>query len=278
MFFTFKTCGHLFYSFTYVQEHSIMNPRAASGLDLSQNKQSNLRSTNITLVVLAGLSVGLRFLSRWKKRAYIGIDDYFIVLAYVSFINNLKEDTAKPRTQAFLLALISVGLLSKDLLPVSEHKISITKEFIVIHYGLGAHAAALDANQLIAIGKGLLAFECIYVTTVALTKVSLLLMYCRIFPVPSMRISCWILGTLSVCWCISIIIVCVFQCTPIAKAWNPTIPGHCINLKGSFIGNAIPNILTDVAILTLPMPKVWHLHTTLIQKGQLSVLFLLGSL
>jgi hypothetical protein len=73
-------------------------------------------------------------------------------------------------------------------------------------------------------------------------------------------------------------VVCIFQCTPIAKAWNPTIAGHCINLKGSFIGNAVPNILTDMAILTLPMPQVWRLHTTLVQKCQLSIIFLLGSL
>ncbi|KAL5313085.1 hypothetical protein ACEPPN_019512 [Leptodophora sp. 'Broadleaf-Isolate-01'] len=236
-----------------------MNPDTASQ-DLSQNKQSNLRSTNITLVILAGFFVGLRFLSRWKKRAYIGIDDCFILLAY-----------------AALLSLLSAGLLSKDQLPISEREISITKGFAVIHYGLGVHADALDFDQLIAVGKGLLAFECIYVTTVALTKVSLLLMYYRIFPIDSMRISCWILGTLSVCWCISIIMVSIFQCTPIAKAWNPTIPGHCINLKGSFIGNAVPNILTDVAILGLPMPHVWRLHTTLIQRCQLSAVFLLGS-
>ncbi|KAF8859218.1 hypothetical protein BDZ45DRAFT_650426 [Acephala macrosclerotiorum] len=213
-----------------------MDPNT-SGQDLSKNKQLNLKSTSITLVILAGLFVGLRFLSRRKKRAYIGIDDYFIILAYIS----------------------------------------ITKDSAVIRYGLGVHAAALDIDQLIAVGKGLLAFECIYVTTVALTKVSLLLMYYRIFPINSMRIGCWILGALSVCWCISIIVVCIFQCAPISKAWNPSIPGHCINLKGSFIGNAVPNILTDVAILTLPMPQVWRLHTTLIQRCQLSVVFLLGS-
>ncbi|KAH6717156.1 hypothetical protein BKA61DRAFT_718958 [Leptodontidium sp. MPI-SDFR-AT-0119] len=204
-----------------------MNPDTA-GQDLSQNKQSTLRSTEITLVILAGFFVALRFLSRWKKRAYIGIDDYFILLAYV-----------------------------------------------MIHYGLGLHAAALNFDKLIAVGKGLLAFECLYVTTVALTKVSLLLMYYRIFPIDSMRIGCWILGTLSVCWWISLIMVGIFQCTPIAKAWNPTIPGHCINLKGSFIGNAVPNILTDVAILGLPMPHVWSLHTTLIQRCQLSALSLM---
>lgn len=106
---------------------------------------------------------------------------------------------ANLRTQTVLLTLLSVGLLSKDQLPVFECEITITKGAIVIHYGLGEHAAALDTNQLIAVGKGLLAFECIYVTTVILTKISLLLMYCRIFPIQSMRICCWTLGTLSIC-------------------------------------------------------------------------------
>ncbi|KAH9208247.1 hypothetical protein DL95DRAFT_395426 [Leptodontidium sp. 2 PMI_412] len=166
---------------------------------------SNLRLTNITLVIFARFFVGLRFLSRWKKRAYIGIDDCFILLAY-----------------AALLSLLSAGLLSKDQLPVSEREILITEGFAVIYYGLGVHA------------DGLLAFECIYVTTVALTKVSLLLMYYCIFPI---------------------------------NTWNLTIPGHYINLKGSFIGNVVPNILIDVAILGLLMPHVC----------QLSAMFLLGS-
>ncbi|KAH9204023.1 hypothetical protein DL95DRAFT_499094 [Leptodontidium sp. 2 PMI_412] len=190
-------------------------------------QQPHLKATNIAIIILAGLFVVLRFVARWKKGVHIGLDDYFIVLAFV---------------------------------------------IIVIHFGLGLHSSGLQYNQLL-----LLSDECIYITTVAITKVSLLLMYVRIFPVRSMRISCWILGSLSVSWAVAIVLVCIFQCNPIAKTWDPTIPGYCINLKASFIGNAIPNILTDVAILTLPINQVWHLHTNLIQKLQLSVVFLLGS-
>ena len=87
---------------------------------------------------------------------------------------------ANPRTQTVLLAFLSIGLLSKDQPPIFKCEVAITEGSIVIHYGLGVHAAALDPNQLTTVGKGLLAFECIYVTTVALTKISLLLMYCRI--------------------------------------------------------------------------------------------------
>lgn len=103
-------------------------------------------------------------------------------------------------------------------------------------------------------------------------------MYLRIFPVRSIKIGAYVLAALSISWCISIIMVSIFQCTPIERTWNPAIPGHCINLKASFIGNAIPNILTDVAILALPMQQVWGLHTSTMQKTQISFVFLLGSL
>lgn len=105
-----------------------------------------------------------------------------------------------------------------------------------------------------------------------------LLMYCRIFPIRSVAIGSWILAGISIAWAISIIMVSVFQCTPIEKAWNTTLPGHCIDLKKSFIGNGVPNMLTDIAILLLPLKEVWNLQSTRLQKVQLSFVFLLGSL
>ncbi|EMD60722.1 hypothetical protein COCSADRAFT_29913 [Bipolaris sorokiniana ND90Pr] len=47
-------------------------------------------------------------------------------------------------------------------------------------------------------------------------------------------------------------ITVVLKCNPIKKAWlGSTINGTCIELKASFIGNAVPNISTDIAILVL---------------------------
>lgn len=72
--------------------------------------------------------------------------------------------------------------------------------------------------------------------------------------------------------------VSLFQCTPLEKLWNPTLPGHCINFLGAIIGNAVPNIVTDILILALPMPLLWHLQTGYLQKIMLSGVFLLGGL
>ena len=103
-------------------------------------------------------------------------------------------------------------------------------------------------------------------------------MYARIFPSRGFRVASFIIGGIAVAWVISIICVSVFQCNPIAKAWNTSLPGTCINLKGSFIGNAVPNIVTDIAILSMPVHVVWGLHATLTHRLSVIAIFLLGSL
>lgn len=123
-----------------------------------------------------------------------------------------------------------------------------------------------------------MAFECVYCTTVGIIKISILLMYARIFPTRNFRIASYILGAIVVSWVIAIICVSVFQCNPIAKGWNSSLPGTCIDLKGSFIGNAVPNIVTDVAILSLPVHVVWGLHANLTHRLSVIAVFLLGSL
>ncbi|ATZ48765.1 hypothetical protein BCIN_03g09320 [Botrytis cinerea B05.10] len=208
---------------------------------LMDNRQSELRATSVAIVLLAVFFVVLRFISRRMNGIGIGSDDIMIYIALF-----------------FLFVAFATCMIG-------------------LHFGLGRHTAALSASEIISYAKSLIAFECLYVTCVCFTKLSLLLMYRRIFPVRSIKIGSLILGGLSVAWCISIIMVSVFQCIPMQKIWNPTLEGHCINLKASFIGNAIPNILTDVAILALPMQQVWGLHTSVMQKTHISFVFLLGS-
>lgn len=48
--------------------------------------------------------------------------------------------------------------------------------------------------------------------------------------------------------------------------------------QASFIGNAVPNILTDVAILSLLVHVVWGLQATLVHRLSVIGVFLLGSL
>ncbi|KAI8254000.1 Satratoxin biosynthesis SC1 cluster protein 4 [Colletotrichum sp. SAR11_239] len=204
------------------------------------NRGPELSGTTTALLVLATVFVGLRFWARWTVGFHYGLDDWFMVVG--------------------LIVTFMAGALN----------------YAMIAQGLGRHASTLSLDQQVQFLKLLLAFECIYVTAVMFIKISLLLMYRRIFPSRGFKISAMVLGFLTIGWWISIVLVCVFQCTPVAKAYMPWIDGTCIDLKASFIGNAIPNILTDVAILCLPIKEVWRLQVTVVQRISLCFMFLLG--
>ena len=92
------------------------------------------------------------------------------------------------------------------------------------------------------------------------------------------RIAFWIVGFALVAWCIVMDLVILFGCKPIQKGWDPSIPGHCLNRQGDFIGAAIPNILTDFILLILPMPMLWHLQTSVYRKISLVGIFAAGYL
>ncbi|SPJ79968.1 related to integral membrane protein [Fusarium torulosum] len=145
-----------------------------------------------------------------------------------------------------------------------------------LNYG-SKHAKVVSTEDQIIFFKLLLAFENIYVTAVMLVKLALLQMYLRIFPSRRFRQISAVIAAVVVGWWISICAVCIFQCNPIKRAWLPWIDGTCINLKASFIGNAIPNIATDVAILCMPVRQILKLQVNLAQKLSLMVIFLLGS-
>lgn len=71
----------------------------------------------------------------------------------------------------------------------------------------------------------------------------------------------------------------IFQCKPVSGFWNRTKPAICnVDSQKFFIGNAIPNILTDVALMVLPLPYIWQLNRSKSQKIALAGVFLLGGL
>ena len=114
-------------------------------------------------------------------------------------------------------------------------------------------------------------------TNVNVIKLSVVVLYYRIFPIRSIKLGALILGGISTVWNLFLIGLSQGQCNPREKVWAPWTPGTCINQKASFLAIAVPSILTDIAILILPLPQVWKLHTNRSQKISLSAIFLLGS-
>ncbi|RSL72612.1 hypothetical protein CEP53_001026 [Fusarium sp. AF-6] len=209
-------------------------------VDAQADRSRELNITTTVVLVLSVVFVALRFWARHIRAGY-GADDWMTVAALVFVF------------------------------------ISGAVNYAMIGHGLGKHADVVPTADQVAFFKLLLAFECIYVTAVMLVKLALLQMYLRIFLSRGFRVCAAVIAAVVIGWWISIVAVSIFQCTPIKKAWMPWINGSCINLKASFIGNAIPNIGTDVAILCMPMRQIWKLHANLAQRLSLCVMFLLGS-
>ena len=67
-------------------------------------------------------------------------------------------------------------------------------------------------------------------------------------------------------------------CIPVEKVWQPDLPGHCISQTGTWIANAASTILSDVAILVLPIPQVWKLQLRRPEKLGVTLAFCLGFL
>ncbi|PYI03134.1 hypothetical protein BO78DRAFT_389633 [Aspergillus sclerotiicarbonarius CBS 121057] len=85
------------------------------------------------------------------------------------------------------------------------------------------------------------------------------------------------LGFLVTGWGLGLILTTIFQCVLTNGFWDKSIPSHRgAHVSKFFIGNSDPDIITDLALLVLPMPYIWNLHRNTSQKLALSSVFLLG--
>ena len=68
-------------------------------------------------------------------------------------------------------------------------------------------------------------------------------------------------------------------CTPREKIWNPLLDtGHCFDLYATFQTTGVFNVISDFAILILPMPSVWKLQMSLKRKMLMTAIFATGLL
>lgn len=71
-------------------------------------------------------------------------------------------------------------------------------------------------------------------------------------------------------------LVIVLQCLPVAKSWNPSIPGHCLANYPTWNATAAITILCDITIFLLPVFLFAKLQIDIRRKISLIVVFVLG--
>ncbi|KAK2041702.1 integral membrane protein [Colletotrichum somersetense] len=206
----------------------------------SENVQPWVVQVVVSVTVLALAAVGLRLYSRQVKGQKLWWDDYFIVW---SMIWNLF-------VVGFIFAMYSAGM--------------------------GLHADKVEPARIVMMAKYLVVAEILYAWNLGWTKLSLMLMYYRIFHIPFFKRMTWFVIAFVFAWVICITFLFIFICVPVEKLWYPDLPGHCINQVATWIANAASTIFTDLLILLLPLPQVWKLQLQKAEKIALTFAFGLG--
>ncbi|KAL8689678.1 MAG: hypothetical protein Q9218_004708 [Villophora microphyllina] len=210
---------------------------------LNSNRGPEVVGAVTALTILATLAVLMRFQARKISGASFGWDDWLILVALIW-----------------------------------EYGLS-TVQFLAVHHGFGRHILMLDLNQVTAFIKLFFATTCVFPVACAALKFSVLFFYHRIFPVRTFTLWNIAIGVVVIAWFIAFIVSQMLTCRPIAYWWDKSIPGgHCINANHvAYYITSPPDILTNIAILALPIPWLWNLQMQLRRKVAITFIFLLGS-
>ena len=142
--------------------------------------------------------------------------------------------------------------------------------------GLGLHADVLDPEHNELILRWIIIAEILYAWSLAWTKLSVLLLYYRVFHVDGFRKQALIVGGAVLAWTVCITFLFIFTCVPVEKFWHSEIEGRCISQVGTYVSNGVSTIITDVIILLMPAPQIWRLQMRRLVKIGLCASFGLG--
>ncbi|KAL1798087.1 hypothetical protein ACET3X_002124 [Alternaria dauci] len=207
-----------------------------------EGQQRDLQWVTVTLTVISTLLLVWRITNTITSRGWLGLEDVFVITANVWLV--------------LLAAFI----------------------FRSTKYGFGLHLVDViktGGNPTEAL-KSFWLTQSFYTLTNGFNKMAFLALYYRVFALKRFRQACIALGAISVIWTVSYVFVCIFQCTPVPRVYNRTIPGTCINFFWHRWTNAILNLLTDLAIFILPMPVILGLNMSTGSRIGLMVLFSMG--
>ncbi|KAI9680045.1 MAG: hypothetical protein M1817_005061 [Caeruleum heppii] len=211
--------------------------------NIHEDQSQELSAFFIVCIVLSLLFPALRFASRKSGGSALKADDYTLLVGVIL-------------AQASFVVLL----------------------IYTFEAGLGKHVIALTPKQLILFPKLNYAYNILNVSCYPFIKISILLLYLRIFPAHRFRQIVWAGIAVLVCILISHTLVCIFACRPVQGFWKTDVSSKCINAVRFYWAQATLNVITDVFILLLPIPATWSLRITRRQKVGLSGLFMLGGL
>ena len=115
----------------------------------------------------------------------------------------------------------------------------------------------------------------------ALTKLTFLFFYLRIFPHQHIRTAVFVLMGLTGAWFIAFEISNIVNCVPVSyfwTSWDGEHEGHCIQQNDWIYAGASLNIGIDFAIIVLPLTELYKLQMSTKRKAAIMTMFSVGIL
>ncbi|KAL4950243.1 hypothetical protein BDW69DRAFT_187545 [Aspergillus filifer] len=146
-------------------------------------------------------------------------------------------------------------------------------------HGNGIHIDDVDKADLQQYRKLANASQIFYAPLIFTTKLSIFLLYLRVFAPTRQGKTHHAIHTLiwfNLAFYLANFFLKIFQCTPRRKIWIPDVKGNCININYPILITAAINVVSDLLMLSLPIICVWRLHMGTRLKMGISAIFAAG--
>ncbi|RDL35273.1 Uncharacterized protein BP5553_07204 [Venustampulla echinocandica] len=205
---------------------------------LAEDRGPTIIAVNATIQGIACLIVILRIISRFTLVKKVGADDWMIVVATI-------------------LATVNIVIASQS-----------------VKFGTGKHKQAIPKDNLIPSGIYRFITRVIYFLISGATKLSVGLLYLRIFP--TLKKHVYILIGFIVAMTIALEVATILQCIPVEAVWTMDPTGKCFDIVAFSYSASALAVVTDIWTLVLPLRTVLSLQIQRNQKIVLVGMFSLG--
>ncbi|KZL67488.1 integral membrane protein [Colletotrichum incanum] len=150
---------------------------------------------------------------------------------------------------------------------------------LFLRFGLGRHEVVVEKEDHLNITRyfqTMFANEILYPLGLGCARLSLAVLYYRIFGLFSARYYLYGVIAFIVAWTIYASVPTIVACTPVEDFWK--IRKNCIDLARLYISTAVGSIVTDFTLIILPIRYTLGLEMSYNQKALLVLVFVFGGL
>ncbi|KDN62897.1 putative integral membrane protein [Colletotrichum sublineola] len=166
--------------------------------------------------------------------------------------------------------VFSNALQAVSIVSVVQCGVGLSNADVVPKYGFG---------PIIKFLKVLVVQQILWAVSLSLCKIAILLLYSKIFATRAMVMAARIMAGFTAVWTVITVLIAFFICRPLSDNWLLDLKNrNCGNQPAADGTMGVLNMITDIAVLVMPISYLWKLRLETYKKVALIVTFSLGVL